>query len=434
MTARNAFEQARQFAAQGRWAEARALLAPTAIGQPADREIDLLAAQCDFATGRTDDGLIRLAELTKAFPDDAALRFEAAAMAFDAGRWEDVEMQASACNRLEPGHFGAWLVRGFALAERGLGEASLGALLRAVRLAERIDPRGLPPAFRNGLAEASRRVRTRLSEVLDAALEPVARARGSAAVARLRKGAAIFSGLQPAAFAHPLWRPGLFYIPDLPPRMFFEREEFPWVATAEAAWMDIRRELEACLSGDDPESAGFAPYVDHAADSHEAQVWSTINRSKRWSALHFYRHGERCSDAHTRCPATSKMLDAVDLQRIPGYGPEAMFSLLHPKTRIPAHYGSVNGRLIVHLPLVVPKDCGGIRVGTETRTWEEGRIMAFDDSFEHEAWNDSESLRTVLIFDTWNPALDEDERAATVAVLVAVQGFEAHLLAGVDAT
>jgi len=433
MTARPTFDQARMLAAQGRWIEARNALEQAALDPARHRDAGLLAAQCDFATGRAEEGLRRLADLCAFHPADARLRFESAAMAFDSRRWEDVDAHARACLQLEPGHFGAWLLRGFALEERGLVDASLGALLRAVRFAERADPRQLPPAFRHGLAEASRRVRDRLREVLDACLEPVARHHGEKAVTRLRKGAEMFAGFRAADFAHPLWRPGLFYIPDLPPRMFFEREEFAWVPTAEAAWRDIRDELDACLSADDPASLGFAPYVDHQSGTHEAKIWSEINRSERWSVLHFYRHGQRREDAHTRCPATSAILESIELQRIPGYGPEAMFSLLHPRTRIPAHYGSVNGRLIVHLPLVVPPRCGGIRVGSETRTWQEGRILAFDDSFEHEAWNDSDALRSVLIFDTWNPFLDQGEREATIAVLVAVQGFEEHLLASLAA-
>ena len=423
---------AQRLAAQGRWPEVRACLLGLDDRIELRRDIQLLLAQAEFALGDASGGIDRLNALRALTPDDSALCFEAAAMAFDAGRWDEVEHHAGHCAQLEPTHFGAWLLRGLALGELGRTEASLGALLRAVRLAERVDPRQLPPAFRSGLVEASRRVRKRLSDVLDAALRPVESQYGEASVRRLRKGAEIFAGAKPAEFAHPLWRPGLFYIPDLSPRMFFEREEFPWVATVEAGWHDVRDELLNCLSAGDAENQGFAPYVDHEAGSHEAKAWSDINRSKRWSALHFFRHGQRLDATHDRCPKTSAVLDEVDLQRIPGYGPEVMFSLLHPKTRIPAHYGSVNGRVIAHLPLIVPPACGGIRVGSETRTWHEGRILAFDDSFEHEAWNESDSPRTVLIFDTWHPALDQGERQAMAAVLVAVQGFESQLLAGVD--
>ncbi|GIX37000.1 MAG: hypothetical protein KatS3mg127_0239 [Silanimonas sp.] len=421
-------EYARRLASQGRWPEVRECLASLAtVGDaPQDRDTGLLLAQSEFATGAVETARTRLEDLIRSHPEDAPLHYEAAAMALDAGHFDAAEAHAASCIRLSPNHFGAWLVAGFARAGLGERDRSLGALLRAIRLAERADPRRLPPAIRQGLSEASRRVRQRLAEVLDASLDPVAREYGEADVARLRKGAAIFAGFAPPSFAHPLWRPGLFYIPDLPVRMFFEREEFDWHALAEAAYPAIRGELLACL--EDAEAAGFSPYVDHAEGTHEAQVWAEVNRSRRWSSLHFFRHGEPRPAAHARCPATSAMLAAVDLQRIPGYGPEAMFSVLQPGARIPPHYGSVNGRLIVHLPLVVPPDCGGLRVGTETRGWEEGRLLIFDDSFQHEAWNHSDAVRTVLIFDTWNPALSPGEREATRAVLIAVQGFEAALL------
>jgi aspartate beta-hydroxylase len=80
-----------------------------------------------------------------------------------------------------------------------------------------------------------------------------------------------------------------------------------------------------------------------------------------------------------------------------------------PKTRIPAHSGVSNMRTIIHLPLIVPEGCG-FRVGGETRTWQEGEAFAFDDTIEHEAWNDSDQLRAVLIFDVWNPYISVAER------------------------
>jgi aspartyl/asparaginyl beta-hydroxylase (cupin superfamily) len=86
-----------------------------------------------------------------------------------------------------------------------------------------------------------------------------------------------------------------------------------------------------------------------------------------------------------------------------------MFSILEPRTRIPPHTGTSNVRLTVHLPLVVPPGCG-FRVGAETREWREGEAWAFDDTIEHEAWNDSDQPRAILIIDAWNPLLTEAER------------------------
>ena len=77
-----------------------------------------------------------------------------------------------------------------------------------------------------------------------------------------------------------------------------------------------------------------------------------------------------------------------------------------------------NTRAIVHLALDVPPGCG-FRVGGETREWVEGRAFAFDDTIEHEAWNDSDRRRAVLILDSWNPHLDEAEREAVTAYFAA---------------
>jgi aspartyl/asparaginyl beta-hydroxylase (cupin superfamily) len=83
--------------------------------------------------------------------------------------------------------------------------------------------------------------------------------------------------------------------------------------------------------------------------------------------------------------------------------------VLQPRTRIPPHTGVSNTRAIVHLPLLVPPGCG-FRVGGEVREWREGAAFIFDDTIEHEAWNDSDTPRTILIFDVWNPYLDSTER------------------------
>ena len=109
------------------------------------------------------------------------------------------------------------------------------------------------------------------------------------------------------------------------------------------------------------------------------------------------------------CPATTAALEAIPQSRVPGKAPNAFFSILQPGARIPPHTGVTNTRTIIHLPLVVPEGCT-FRVGGETRHWREGEAFAFDDTIEHEARNDSDQLRVILIFDVWNPHLDEAER------------------------
>ena len=110
--------------------------------------------------------------------------------------------------------------------------------------------------------------------------------------------------------------------------------------------------------------------------------------------------------------------------QIPGRAPSAFFSMLSPHTRIPPHTGVTNTRAIIHLPLIVPPNCG-FRVGGETREWVEGSPFAFDDTIEHEAWNDSDEMRAVLIFDVWNPHLSEEERAVIADYCLAIDNLTA---------
>jgi aspartyl/asparaginyl beta-hydroxylase (cupin superfamily) len=110
---------------------------------------------------------------------------------------------------------------------------------------------------------------------------------------------------------------------------------------------------------------------------------------------------------------------------VPGSAPSAFFSTLAPKTLIPPHTGVTNARLVVHVPLIVPPGCW-FRVGNERREWKPGEALIFDDTIEHEAWNGSDELRAVLIFDVWNPYLDEKERALVCELLAGVRDYYAQ--------
>jgi aspartyl/asparaginyl beta-hydroxylase (cupin superfamily) len=102
-------------------------------------------------------------------------------------------------------------------------------------------------------------------------------------------------------------------------------------------------------------------------------------------------------------------LEGAPLCDVTARAPTIFFSILDASTTIPPHSGVTNTRLTVHLPLIVPPDCG-FRVGSETREWIPGRAWVFDDTIEHEAWNRSDAPRAILIFDIWNPLLTAPER------------------------
>lgn len=212
-------------------------------------------------------------------------------------------------------------------------------------------------------------------------------------------------------------RSQIYHYPNLAPVEFFERADFPWLDPIEAATDEIRSEFLAILASEE----GFTPYITYPDDVPHNQ-WAELNNSPRWSAFHLYKMGERIEENTAKCPLTMKALDGAPQPDQPGRTPAAMFSLLKPKTRIPPHNGVTNVRLVTHLALIIPEDCG-FRVGNDTRQWIPGQAWVFDDTIEHEAWNNSDKLRVVLIFDIWNPQLTPPERAMITALARGVNEF-----------
>jgi len=204
------------------------------------------------------------------------------------------------------------------------------------------------------------------------------------------------------------------HFPFLPADEFFDRAHFPWLTEIEARTDAIRADFES-LAGQG--LTGFHPYVE-MEPGVPANKWTPLDHSLDWSALHLWRHGTKNKEACARAPATAEALDAMPLARVPGRMPTAFFSVLKPRTHLPAHSGVSNARAIIHLPLIVPEGCR-FRVGGETREWRVGEAWAFDDTIDHEAWNDSDRQRAILIFDTWNPHLTEAEQALLAAFFAA---------------
>lgn len=211
-----------------------------------------------------------------------------------------------------------------------------------------------------------------------------------------------------------LQEPTLYYFPELPQVQYFAREDFAWAAAVEAATDVIREELRAMLATG---REGFLPYI--RSDANQPRDHPLLDRLD-WSALFFCENGQMFEEVIARCPRTWEVMQTLPLPMIDRAGPSIMFSLLKPGTRIPAHTGTHNTRLICHLPLIVPPGCG-FRVGNETRAWEVGKLIIFDDTIEHEAWNDSAEERVVLIFEIWRPELSAQERDEVTALFAASQ-------------
>lgn len=209
-----------------------------------------------------------------------------------------------------------------------------------------------------------------------------------------------------------------YYFPELPQIQFYPREAVPFLDRVEQAYDEIRAELAALMDAGD----FFTPYVEPRANRPTVRDVHGMENNPDWGAYYLWKNGEIVPEHAEGCPKTLAALDGLPLTRIKGRAPSILFSLLRPHTRIPPHHGFINARLICHLPLLVPEKCG-LRVGNDSREVVAGQAWAFDDSIEHEAWNDSDQPRVILLFDVWRPELSEAERASVAAMFEAIDAY-----------
>jgi aspartate beta-hydroxylase len=215
-------------------------------------------------------------------------------------------------------------------------------------------------------------------------------------------------------------QPRRFYYPGLPQIQFYEREQFDWVPDIEARTDLIREELIPVMQ----EPSRFSPYV-RSGDAKIGQDNQGLADNDDWGALYLWDHSRLVPENAALFPKTLKALEAAPMPEIALQAPMALFSKLAPGTRIPPHNGLMNTRLICHLPLIVPPDCGALRVGNEERPWVEGEMLIFDDSMEHEAWNNSNQERVILLFEIWRPEITRQERQILTTMLIAVKEYAA---------
>jgi aspartyl/asparaginyl beta-hydroxylase (cupin superfamily) len=169
----------------------------------------------------------------------------------------------------------------------------------------------------------------------------------------------------------------------------YDNELFPWAASIETNWRDIRAELDRVLL-----RRNELPNIqDITVDA------KSITEDSGWKIFLLVAYGIQSKLNISRCPQTWRIV-----QQIPGLK-TAMFSVFQPGKRLPPHRGPYNGVLRLHLGLLVPEHDGnlGIRVGSEQRSWSEGKVLIFDDAYEHEAWNETDMPRVVLFVDFEKP-------------------------------
>jgi beta-hydroxylase len=169
----------------------------------------------------------------------------------------------------------------------------------------------------------------------------------------------------------------------------FDKGEFLWSYGLEANWETIRKELDEVLA----HRRHLPNFQDISTDQ------ATITDDDRWKTFFLYGFGFRSDANCARCPETARLVASV-----PGMQ-TAMFSILAPRKHIPDHCGPYKGVIRYHLGVKVPaqREQCRIRVGEELASWQEGESLIFDDTFEHEVWNDTDEERVVLFLDVVRP-------------------------------
>jgi hypothetical protein len=377
----------------------------------AEDNMDMREAEADRAAARGDASAARrlLEDVTADAPDRTEPWLKLAAMCRAMRDFDAALAAVGGALRIDPLAFLPLLLKASLL--DAAGHSAEAGEHYGFALAQR--PPAIPPGLEAMVATAEQRHATHREGVaakLAAAVAPVA---GNLAQPESRRVARFHSNI--ARTTRPFHsEPSHFHYPGLREREFHDREDFPWLSGLEAATPGILADFHRVMAS---ERAELVPYIQYPDDVPLRQ-WKALNRSRDWTAIHLVQNGAR-NDANARhCPAVMAALDRLDQPGVQARMPNAMFSLLAPGAHIPPHHGVANIRLVCHLGLIVPPGCW-FRVGAERRLWREGEAWVFDDTIEHEAANPSDSLRVLLIVDTWHPGLSAAERAAVQASMEA---------------
>lgn len=396
---------ARSLAASGKREQAIACWRELLDIRPKDPEALNAVGNWELARGKPGDAVRLLEQAVAADPDQPALLFNLSAArrgsGDPAGALDDLDRALA----IDPYFVHAIFQKAVLLEE--MSQMRAAALIYQNFLDTAPPEVAESPRFQPLIERASAAIRRN-----NAALGSLLASSCEAPSARTREAMEALLGKQRIYIAEPTF----LTIPRLPAIPFFERELTPWLADLETATSDILDEARTIIA-EDAKSDGLVPYVDNPPGV-PANQWAELDHSPAWSAFFFWKHGVRNQENCARCPRTAALLEHMPMVSLDRRAPNAFFSVLAPHTRIPPHTGVTNARSTVHLPLIVPPGCG-FRVGPETREWMPGSAWVFDDTIEHEAWNDSDLPRLILIFDIWNPFLDDEEQAFVRSMLSA---------------
>ncbi len=406
-------------AAAGRWEDAERLWAQVRALDPSNVQALFSLGVHAYRRGDAAGGLELLQAARALAPRDPMIPLTVSRIHRDAGRPQEQWGAIIDALAIDPYFLPGLLAKGEFHEQQRRSRAAAGAFRDALKVAP-AQPQW-PPALRRRLEHARDVVRRDTEELAEFLGHRIASDRGmldAAVQGRWDEAVSILAGKTRPYHS----QCNQLHVPRLPAITFYDEALFPWMRELESRTDAIKAELQDMLASRGEE---FVPYIQYRPGDPVNQ-WENLNHSRNWSGFHLYAHGEPVHEHLAQCPRTAEALALVGAAEIPGLCPNAMFSALAPGAHIPPHTGETNARLVAHLPLVVPEGCS-YRVGYDWREWREGKCWVFDDTIEHEARNDGDRPRVILMFDVWNPLLSPAERDMAAALAGAMRDYRVEV-------
>ncbi|XP_032407830.1 aspartyl/asparaginyl beta-hydroxylase-like isoform X10 [Xiphophorus hellerii] len=194
-----------------------------------------------------------------------------------------------------------------------------------------------------------------------------------------------------------VWQRSLYNVEGLKAQPWWTPQETGYadlVRMLERNWKTIRDEALAVM---DRSRGRFLPEEENLREKGEWGQYTLWQQGKRV--------GNACQGVPKTCALMERFPEATGCKR-----GQIKFSVMQPGTHVWPHTGPTNCRLRMHLGLVIPAPGCRIRCTDQTREWEEGKVLIFDDSFEHEVWQEANSYRLIFIVDVWHPELSQYQR------------------------
>lgn len=420
----NALAEVRQLLDAGALPAARSKCEQLLVAHPQRPEPLKLAARLAVLRGDLSTAGIRLAQALALNPGDAAVAFDVAMLRFNQGDLNGASQVLSATLAVTPNAADCWLLLGHVREQQGNVTGALKAWFQAIDRAQAggrwLNERTTPKALLPMVMGAMQSLQTGRRALFEQTLARVRQEVGPSALQRVDRALANYLKLSDDGPTDPRQKPKFLFFPGLPEQPYHDPALHPWTRTLLEAYPDIREEALGLLGNE----ANFESFLSFGPGAKPEDYVGGQGAKPSWDAFFFYRHGQRFDAHHERCPRTSAALEGIDLCRIRDQAPEICFSVLAPGSIIKAHHGVTNTRLVMHLPLKIPRDCALNVIDGGEHHWQEGRLMMFDDTYQHEAWNHSDETRVILLMDCWNPHLTDAEKLAVTRLVECISDVE----------